>query len=125
MYRSRTTQVPGYRINQMLQATRLLSILLTAQLAVSSLTLSVSAAETPTDPSLKEMPLDKLIAKANLGNTDAQNELGDRYYEGRTVEENDAEALKWYKKAADLEDGDAMNSRPEPGTFTLSINPMS
>ncbi|MCI3008742.1 sel1 repeat family protein [Clostridium butyricum] len=37
---------------------------------------------------------------ANRGNARAQNILGDRYFNGDTVDTDYKEAVKWYKKAA-------------------------
>jgi len=37
---------------------------------------------------------------AERGNAVAQNELGDMYYEGRGVPQAEAEAVKWYQRAA-------------------------
>ena len=35
------------------------------------------------------------------GNADAQNSLGDCYYNGIGVEQDYAEAVKWYRKSAE------------------------
>ena len=42
---------------------------------------------------------------ANQGDSDAQVKLGLAYYHGRGVAQNFAEAVRWYKKAADQGDG--------------------
>ena len=41
-----------------------------------------------------------LTLKAKTGDAEAQNDLGKAYYEGKGVEKNFTEAVKWYKKAA-------------------------
>ena len=41
-----------------------------------------------------------LTLKAKSGKAEAQNDLGKAYYEGKGVEKNFTEAVKWYKKAA-------------------------
>ena len=38
---------------------------------------------------------------ADKGNTEAQLELGNRYFEGRGVEQKYSTAAKWYRKAAE------------------------
>ena len=47
-------------------------------------------------------------ALAALGNADAQTNLGYAYSNGRGVEQDYAEAVKWYRLAA--EQGDAMRN---------------
>jgi len=44
---------------------------------------------------------------ANQGNADAQNYLGFMYANGRGVSPNDAEAIKWWRRAADQGNADA------------------
>ncbi len=51
----------------------------------------------------------QLRLKAEQGNAAAQCELGNRYYSGVDVEENNIEAVAWYRKAADQ--GHAMAQR--------------
>ena len=48
------------------------------------------------------------FAKAKAGNTDAINSLGGMYAYGYGVIQDDKEAVKWYRKAADLGDANAM-----------------
>lgn len=43
----------------------------------------------------------ELRARAKQGDAEAQNELGSRYYEGRGVPQNDAEAVRWICLAAE------------------------
>lgn len=43
-----------------------------------------------------------LIEQAEAGDADAANTLGTQFGNGLSVVQNDAEALKWYKKAAEL-----------------------
>ena len=50
--------------------------------------------------------LDELTELAEQGDALAQNNLGVAYANGDGVAENDAEAVKWYRKAADQ--GEAM-----------------
>ena len=49
-----------------------------------------------------------LLRSANAGNQDAMNSLGDVYYDGRGVAQDDTKAREWYQKAADAGNGDAM-----------------
>lgn len=48
-----------------------------------------------------------LTLKAKTGDAEAQNALGDAYYDGKGVTENLTEAVKWYKKAAFQENAKA------------------
>lgn len=54
--------------------------------------------------------LDSLIKLALAGDTCAQNRLGDLYREGDEVEQNYAEALQWYQRAADRQDAYGLNN---------------
>ena len=45
--------------------------------------------------------------EAEKGDADAQNNLGFAYANGEGVVKNEAEAVKWYRKAADQGDADA------------------
>ena len=38
---------------------------------------------------------------AELGNADAQNKLGLKYYNGLGITQDKVEAVKWYRKSAD------------------------
>ena len=49
--------------------------------------------------------LEKTKTEAQNGNRVAQNNLGAAYYNGQGVEQDLNEAIKWYKKAADLGHG--------------------
>ena len=51
-----------------------------------------------------------LKALAEKGDTDAQNELGDRYYHGQGLEKDFKEAVKWYRKAAEQGVADAQTN---------------
>ena len=42
----------------------------------------------------------QLLPLAEQGNSDAQNNLGNMYYEGRGVRKDEQEAVRWIKKAA-------------------------
>ena len=48
-----------------------------------------------------------LTLKAKSGEAEAQNALGEAYYDGKGVTENLTEAVKWYKKAAEQENAKA------------------
>jgi len=50
---------------------------------------------------------DETMAAAKQGEAHAQYNLGVMYDNGNGVPENDAEAVKWYRKAADQGDADA------------------
>jgi TPR repeat protein len=52
-----------------------------------------------------DSPLDTLRQKAARGDAESQVQLGDIYKDGRGVEKDNQEAVKWYRKAA--EQGDA------------------
>ena len=43
----------------------------------------------------------KTLERAEQGDTIAQTDLGDMYYNGKGVTQNYSEAIKWYRKAAD------------------------
>ena len=49
----------------------------------------------------KEMPVDEILQKASSGDANAQCLMGRKYLEGDGVIEDFAEALQWYRKAAD------------------------
>lgn len=51
-----------------------------------------------------------LTLKAKSGEAEAQNALGEAYYDGKGVTENLTEAVKWYKKAAFQENAKAQNN---------------
>ena len=57
-----------------------------------------------------EVPFEMLLKRAEEGDAEAQNELGDCYYYGEKVEENKDQAFIWYKKAAEQGDADAQYS---------------
>ena len=52
----------------------------------------------------------EFLPLAQQGNTDAQNNLGAMYDGGMGVLENDAEAVKWYRKAAEQGHANAQTS---------------
>ena len=52
-----------------------------------------------------ELRIDRLVKLANERDLQAQTELGERYEQGRDVRQDDKEALRWYRTAA--EQGDA------------------
>ena len=47
---------------------------------------------------------------SNRGNSDAQFTLGLMYEEGESVPKDDAEAAKWYRRAAEEEHENALNN---------------
>lgn len=64
-----------------------------------------------TSPSpVPENDIAGLIRKASNGDPDAQNLLGYRYQKGQGIEQNYAEALKWYRKAAEQGHAVALNN---------------
>jgi TPR repeat protein len=56
-----------------------------------------------------ESKLDEMKALADQGDADAQYNLGIMYDNGEGVPENDAEAVKWYRKAAEQGVASAQN----------------
>ncbi|MEQ9918630.1 tetratricopeptide repeat protein [Pectobacterium aroidearum] len=70
------------------------------------LSLSLSTAYAAADD-FENKSLTEIQQLANQGNADAQLELGDRYYDGNGVEENDEQAKAWYMKAAEQGNADA------------------
>lgn len=48
-----------------------------------------------------------LMLKAKSGEAEAQNALGEAYYDGKGVTENLTEAVKWFTKAAEQENAKA------------------
>ena len=52
----------------------------------------------------------EIIASAQKGNTDAQNKLGNMYYDGKGVAQDYNESLRWYKKAAKTGNIEALNN---------------
>ena len=48
-----------------------------------------------------------LIQKAETGNADSQNQLGDAYYDGIGIEQDHAKAFEWYLRAAEQGHGKA------------------
>lgn len=48
-----------------------------------------------------------LMLKAKSGEAEAQNALGEAYYDGKGVTENSTEAVKWFTKAAEQENAKA------------------
>lgn len=51
--------------------------------------------------------LKKLVIEAELGNAEAQNQLGDASYDGIQIEQDYAKAFEWYLRAADQGHGKA------------------
>ena len=53
---------------------------------------------------------DRLRIFASMGNAEAQSALGARYCDGKGVPKDAAEAVEWYRKAAEQGDTDAQSS---------------
>ena len=53
---------------------------------------------------LEAANLTELVAAANQGDVEDQLDLAEMYYEGRGLKKDHAEALKWYRKAAEKRD---------------------
>ena len=51
--------------------------------------------------SLSAQTIDELKTRAANGDADAQFNLGKRYYKGEGVTKDFAEAVRWYRKAAE------------------------
>ena len=64
---------------------------------------ALPGAEAPSDAKARKIFLEAK-AKAEAGDAVAQSILGDCYYFGEGVREDEAEAAKWYRKAADQGD---------------------
>ena len=65
------------------------------------LTASPSKAQDKTAPATPESPFEETKAKAEKGDAEAQFKLGVAYDIGKGVPKDEAEAVKWYRKAAD------------------------
>ena len=71
--------------------------------------LLVSTAAAQASGQVGQKDISDLRKEAESGDAQSQSELGDRYYTGRGVAKDHAEAMKWYRKAA--EQGDAEKRR--------------
>jgi hypothetical protein len=60
----------------------------------------VMVAATAVVGAAQQESIDELRAKAEAGDTDAQNDLGLAYANGEGVRQDDAVAVRWYRKAA-------------------------
>lgn len=96
-----------------LPALRLAGILVPALLAAGQLGAAVRPEADPPsrllDPAMLALApvpdsLERLRADASRGDADAQARLGARYYEGRGVARDLAQAFDWYRKAAEQGD---------------------
>jgi len=90
---------------------------LAATLAVVALLFSAGSAWADLDDGVAayhsgdyEKAFREFLPLAEQGNTDAQNNLGVMYDGGMGVLENDAEAVKWFRKAAEQGHADAQTS---------------
>ena len=90
---------------------------LAATLAVVALLFSAGSAWADLDDGVAayhsgdyEKAFREFLTLAEQGNTDAQNNLGVMYDGGMGVLENDAEAVKWFRKAAEQGHADAQTS---------------
>ncbi len=63
------------------------------------------------DPSaeLESLSFQSLIVRAESGDERAQNNLGLRYRDGINLEEDEAKAVEWFRRAADQGDAEAMD----------------
>jgi TPR repeat protein len=77
-----------------MKANRLIFTLL---LASSVAVVQLAAQQTTAD----QKPIEEVKAKAEAGDAKSQVELGFRYKQGKGVEKDQAEAVKWYRKAAE------------------------
>src|SRR6476660_6605923 len=58
----------------------------------------------------EQKPVGEVMAKAKAGDAESQFELGRRYDKGEGVRRDLAEAVKWYRKAAEQKYAGAQNS---------------
>ena len=95
----------------MLQIKRSSKVLLAICFVLSGLLWGCSDHSKSTDSAKSQnfavTDFDTLKRTAEGGNADAQNKLGERYSLGFGVAQNDAEAKKWYQRAADQGHADA------------------
>jgi TPR repeat protein len=77
-----------------MKASRLIFTLL---LAPSVAVVQLAAQQTKAD----QKPIEEVKAKAEAGNAGSQVELGRRYEQGKGVAKDQAEAVKWFRKAAE------------------------
>lgn len=78
---------------------RFISLFFAIMFSLSVIHAAASDAENKTFAEIQQL--------ANDGNAEAQLALGDMYYEGDGVEEDDAQAKAWYLKAAEQGNADA------------------
>src|SRR5437762_13996304 len=86
-----------------MKASRLIFTLL---LASSVAVVQLAGQQTKAD----QKPIEEVKAKAEAGNAESQVELGLRYEQGKGVAKDQAEAVKWYRKAAEQNYAEAQNS---------------
>ncbi len=72
-------------------------LVLTLLLVLSAAFIQLPAQQNETE----RKRFEEIKAKAEKGDADAQSNLGDMYYEGRSVPKDEAEAMKWLRKAAE------------------------
>jgi TPR repeat protein len=94
---------------------RLTLTLLFLALGIAGVSALASPATSPTQESAKPSRLTaaeihQLQAKSATGDAAAQSALGKAYQDGNGVPQNDATALKWFRKAADQGDAAAENN---------------
>src|SRR6266487_1342423 len=77
-----------------MKASRLIFTLL---LASSVAVVQLAAQQTKAD----QKPIEEVKAKAEAGDAESEVELGLRYEHGKGVAKDQAEAVKWYRKAAE------------------------
>jgi hypothetical protein len=76
-------------------------------IALSLLTGSLALTAQPKSPGAERREFLATKAKALKGDAKAQTELGYKYFVGEGVEEDSAEGLKWFRRAADQNFADA------------------
>lgn len=63
--------------------------------------LLITVSHAYSDTALNDDSVAQEITLAQQGNSDAQNQLGIRYFNGTGTEQDYAEAIKWFHKAAE------------------------
>src|SRR5438093_945188 len=86
-----------------MRASRLIFTLL---LASSVALVQLAAQQTKAD----QKPIGEVKAKAEAGDAESEVELGLRYDKGEGVAKDQAEAVKWHRKAAEQNYAEAQNS---------------
>ena len=82
--------------------------------------------EAPPGPRGRDEPADvaRLRAAAERGDPDGRNGLGVRYRDGRGVARDDAEAVRWFRKAAEQGHDRAKQELARPGRALTRPQPI-